>query len=87
MKKVKANDNQKREPFILEKPLPRGIFNGVVLALLMIGAQHQGWFGDNMPVRGADVLRAVLYGLVFGGVMYLYALWRQKRQEKRSNGN
>lgn len=73
---------EERKPFILEKPLWRGVFNGAVLCLLMIGAQAQGWLGPSTEVTGADVYRAVVYGVVFGGVMYVYSLWRQKRQEK-----
>ncbi|WP_420404562.1 hypothetical protein [Nisaea sp.] len=73
---------EERKPFILERPLWRGVFNGVVLCLLMLGAQAQGWLGPSSEVTGGDVYRAVVYGVVFGAVIYLYALWRQKRQEK-----
>ncbi|MBO6560078.1 MAG: hypothetical protein JJ959_06050 [Nisaea sp.] len=73
---------EERKPFILEKPLWRGVFNGVVLCILMLGAQAQGWLGPSTEVTGEDVYRAVVYGLVFGAVMYVYSLWRQKRQEK-----
>ena len=71
-----------RKPFILEKPLWRGLFNGVVLCILMLGAQSQGWLGTSTEVTGADVYRAVVYGAVFGLVMFAYSHWRQKRQAK-----
>ena len=77
---------QARKPFILERPLWRGVFNGAVLCLLMIGAQYQGWIGNGREVSGEDVYRAVVYGLVFGTAMYLYTLWRVKRQS-RTAGN
>ena len=76
---------QARKPFILERPLWRGVFNGVVLALLMIGAQYQGWIGNGREVSGEDVYRAVVYGLVFGTAMYLYTLWRGRRQDRVRN--
>ena len=69
------------KPFILERPLWRGVFNGIVLCLLMLGAQYQGWLGPNTDVTGEALYRAVFYGVVFGLVMYLYTLWRVKRQE------
>lgn len=78
---------QARKPFILERPLWRGIFNGVVLTLVMIGAQYQGWLGPNTDVTGEDVYRAVVYGLVFGTVMYFYTLWRVRRQSRAGNAN
>ena len=74
-----------RKPFILERPLWRGVFNGVVLALLMIGAQYNGWIGEGRPVGGEDVYRAVVYGLVFGTAMYLYTLWRVRRQDRAAD--
>ena len=70
------------KPFILERPLWRGVFNGVVLCLLMLGAQYQGWLGPNTDVTGEALYRAVIYGVVFGLVMYLYTLWRVKRQSR-----
>jgi hypothetical protein len=70
------------KPFILEQPLWRGVFNGVVLCLLMLGAQYQGWLGPNTDVTGEALYRAVIYGVVFGLVMYLYTLWRVKRQSR-----
>lgn len=78
-------EGQERKPFILERPLWRGVFNGVVLALLMIGAQYNGWIGDGRPVGGEDVYRAVVYGLVFGTAMYLYTAWRVRRQDRARN--
>ncbi|MEO9903505.1 hypothetical protein [Nisaea sp.] len=71
-----------RKPFILERPLWRGVFNGVVLCLVMIGAQYQGWLGPDTDVTGESVYRAVVYGLVFGAVMYIYTSWRVKRQSR-----
>ncbi|WP_193170221.1 hypothetical protein [Nisaea nitritireducens] len=78
-------EGQERKPFILERPLWRGVFNGVVLTLVMIGAQYQGWLGPDTELTGEDVYRAVVYGLVFGGVMYIYTSWRVRRQGRASD--
>ena len=83
--RIPETEGQARKPFILERPLWRGVFNGVVLCLLMIGAQYQGWLGPNTDVAGEDVYRAVVYGLVFGTAMYLYTLWRVRRQGRVRN--
>lgn len=75
-------EGQARKPFILERPLWRGLFNGTVLALLMLGAQSQGWLGPNTEIAAPDVYRALIYGAFFGLAMYLYQLTRWKRREK-----
>lgn len=75
---------EERKTFFLEKPLWRGVFNGVVLCLLMLGAQSQGWLGPNTEIGGEDVYRAVIYGVIFGALMYIYSLWRDKRLQKAS---
>lgn len=78
-------EGQARKPFILERPLWRGVFNGAVLCLVMIGAKYQGWLGPDTDVTGEDVYRAVVYGLVFGGMMYIYTSWRVRRQGRAAD--
>ena len=75
-------ESSKQNRIWAERPVWRGLINGVMLVLLLLWVQDAGFLGEARPVTQDDVIRAVVYGIVFGLAMFAYTAWRNNRQDQ-----
>ncbi|WP_193179780.1 hypothetical protein [Nisaea sediminum] len=71
--------------FFLELPHWRGLMNGAVFCLTMIAVR--AWLGPGGALGDFGIRHAFGYGLVFGVLMYLYALWKERSRARTARRN
>ena len=74
-------NNQSSTPF-WQRPITRGVINGVAFAILLLLMQTTGVFQEPRPVTEELVTQDVIAGVIFGFLMYAIELWKQQRRLK-----
>lgn len=63
-----------------QRPVVRGVVNGVVFAIMLCVIQVFGMFRPERPLDSDSVAANIMAGVVFGFAMYILELWRRTRQ-------
>lgn len=68
------------KPTLWQRPVVRGVINGVVFAGLLMWMQVDGWFQEPRPLTDDSVVQYLIAGVVFGYALYLLEFWKQRRR-------
>jgi hypothetical protein len=75
-------NDQSPQPSLLQRPLVRGIINGVVFAGLLMVMQVNGVFQPPRPLNEELITQDLFAGVIFGFLMYVIELWKRQRKVK-----
>lgn len=75
-----SEEENKPDVTFWQKPVTRGVLNGIVFAGLLMAMQAQGIFQAPRPLTDASIAQHVFAGVVFGFIMYIIELWKLNRR-------
>lgn len=75
-------NNEPSKPSFWQRPVTRGIANGVVFAGLLMVMQLNGVFQEPRPLTEELITQDLFAGVIFGFLMYVIELWKSQRRIK-----
>lgn len=73
-------DEQTETPTFWQRPVTRGVANGIVFAGLLMAMQVNGIFQEPRPLNQGLIVQDVFAGVIFGFMMYVIELWKRQRR-------
>ena len=73
-------DDQKEPLGFWQRPVTRGVANGIVFAGLLMAMQVNGIFQPARPLTDESITQHLFAGVVFGFIMYIIELWKLTRR-------
>ncbi|MCR9072110.1 MAG: hypothetical protein NXI18_10350 [Alphaproteobacteria bacterium] len=73
-------DEQTETPTFWQRPVTRGVANGIVFAGLLMAMQVNGIFQEPRPLNQDLIVQDVFAGVIFGFMMYVIELWKRQRR-------
>jgi len=74
------SDEQNETLGFWQRPVTRGVANGIVFAGLLMAMQANGIFQEPRPLTEESVTQHVFAGVIFGFIMYIIELWKRTRR-------
>lgn len=75
-------NDQPPPPTFWQRPVVRGVFNGIVFAGLLMVMQVNGVFQPPRPLNEELITQDLMAGVIFGFLMYAIELWKRQRKIK-----
>lgn len=75
-------DEQTDKPGFWQRPVTRGVANGIIFAGLLMAMQVNGILQEPRPLSEETITQDVFAGVIFGVIMYLIELWKRQRRTK-----
>lgn len=73
-------DEQTETPTFWQRPVTRGVANGIVFAGLLMAMQVNGIFQEPRPLTQDLIVGDVFAGVIFGFMMYVIEIWKRQRR-------
>lgn len=73
-------DDQKTPETFWQRPVTRGVANGIIFAGLLMAMQANGIFQEPRPLTEESVTQHVFAGVIFGFIMYVIEIWKRQRR-------
>jgi len=84
MSDEQQNSEKPSEPqeLWIERPVVRGVINGVMFGVALAVINIYGFFGPAVPLTQEAAVEYAFAAILFGFVVYILQLWRQQRKRK-----